>query len=179
MDKIYKEAYNQAIKSLERYARKIAKQNESLFEELIGEANMGISELLSQYNPSKGTLKTYMINSGKWQMLRYLKKEVEMGLHPVFLSEEENIEDFPDETDQEEAITIDIDVNLLLAELNQLDERKATIIKLYYLEQKPFREVGECLNISTERAKQILREAVMDLKSLVRKNRIKRMKNHK
>lgn len=177
MDKIYKEAYNQAIKSLERYARKIAKQNESLFEELIGEAALGICEMMANYDPSKSSLKTYFVNCGKWQMLRYLKKEVEMWLHPVFLSDEENIEDFPDETDQEEAITID--VNLLLAELNQLDERKSSIIRLYYLEQKPFREVGECLNISTERARQILQEAVMDLKSLVRKNRIKRRRNRK
>lgn len=181
MDKMFKETYPKAIKSLEKYARKIAKQNDSLFEELMGEANIGISELLPEYDPSKSTLKTYMVNSGKWQMLRWFKREVELGLHPVFLDNGDDIEEIEDvEKNQETETTNDIDVNLLLKDLDKLDTRKADVIKLYYLEEKTFKEVGECLNISTERAKQIMQEAVIQLKSMVRKNRIRRLgHNHK
>lgn len=180
MDKVYRESYNQAIKALERYARKIAKNNESLFEELMGEANLGISERMSNYDPSKCSLKTYFVYCGKWKLLRYVKNEVKMGLNPVFLTEDENIEDFPDEKNTESSVSNDIDVNLLLKELDKMDKRRSDVIQLYYLEQKTFQEVGECLNISTERAKQILQEAIIELKTIVRRTKMRKMKtNHK
>jgi RNA polymerase sigma factor (sigma-70 family) len=173
MDNMFKETYPKAIKSLERYARKIAKQNELLFEELMGEADVGIAELLSAYSPLKGTLKTYMVNAGKWQMLRWLKREVELGLHPVFLEDGDDIEEIADvENDQDIETINNIDVKVLLKDIDKLRPREVDVIKLYYLEEKTFKEVGQVLNISTERAKQIRQMALIRLKSIIRKRLI-------
>lgn len=173
MDNMFKETYPKAIKTLERYARKIAKQNELLFEELMGEADVGIAELLSGYIPLKGTLKTYMVNAGKWQMLRWLKREVELGLHPVFLEDCKDIEKIAAvENDQDIETINNIDVTVLLKDIDKLRPREVDVIKLYYLEEKTFKEVGQVLNISTERAKQIRQMALIRLKSIIRKRLI-------
>jgi|GEM_PF-107633 len=127
-------------------------------DDLIGEGMVVLVNAVDQFDPTHGIkFETYAIvhiRSAILEMLRGNNTAPHLVRDPL-----------SEETDLEDATTIQERQRALAVAIDRLPERERVILALYYHEGLTFKEIGKILSISEARVYQIHSQAIMRLRS--------------
>ena len=135
--------------------------SEEIAQDVLQESFVKIWKNGQQYNRSKGTLFTWVLN-----ICRNTAIDATRSKHYRQNGKIQNLEQFVDETKQTEAININ--TLGLLQHVNNLEEKYRVIIELIYLKGHTQQEVAETLNIPLGTVKSRLKIGLRELRKIYR-----------
>lgn len=126
-----------------------------LLDELISVGCVALMRCANRFDANKAQLHSYAYHRIKGEMLEYLgKKQVQHDEIPV---------DYPSKYDLEKEADKNDFIELINNQLHTLTERQYEAIMLY-LDGNNYRQIGEIMLISENRACQLLKECVRKIK---------------
>jgi RNA polymerase sigma factor (sigma-70 family) len=129
------------------------------YDELQSAAYFGLVDAASRYNPEKGCFSSFVFLRIIGEIKDYIKKNSSKASIISIFQEKNTIEiEQPSKNDDFE--TKDL-LNFAIKPLNAIAKK---VIKLYYIEGKSMKEIGNCFNISESRVSQMIKEYLGQMK---------------
>ena len=158
----------QHLRLVHHIARKVARTWTLIeYEDLVGWGMLGLVKASERWTPLRGCeFSTYATYRIRGQMMDAVEKELRMTQRRVPMRNEELIPDT--RCTATEAVTVEVDVASLLA---QLSPRNASIMTMIYLNGRTLREIGEMFELTESRICQIRQESITKLRAASRRRR--------
>lgn len=168
--------YEAMLKEIQPIIQKNAgfysKGNTFFYEELVSAGNIGAYECLKNWDESKSSLKTYMINNSKYAQLNRLRDLVKESGRNIVV---DDIETFTEKIDDLPMFPIEYSDYLkkALEKLKTIEgERNVEILIAYYGfndDKKTMQELSQIYSISTERTKQLIHRMIKELRKNIQR----------
>ncbi len=126
-------------------------------EDLKSVAYMALVKAASKFNPNLGVFSTY----AKIRIVGEIKDYLRSLVRDVKIKSMDNLECLLEHKESNCLVTKDY-FNFIFSKLNKIE---ATILKMYYIEEKKMKDIGVILKISESRVSQILKSCYYKLKS--------------